>query len=219
MDAIKALLYKDVLGQVTRLSEDASLKPEQQYVIADSTDETVAVTLPAKAEAAGKFYFIYAPVGATNDVSILDKEAGTEITGGDLDADEDYALLFCTGYSWLLVGTSLPDLAVADSSKIQEVTVTATAITDFAEFVNLNKSDGALATTLAAPTAGRFLVIAQTDAGTSGHTVTLAAGTFDGTNEIATFNAANETLVLYGISATRFIIVENIGAVALSTAG
>jgi len=71
--------------------------------------------------------------------------------------------------------------------------------------------------TIAAPAAGRFLVIYQKDSGTAGNIVNLTAGTYDGTNNEATFNAQNECLVLYGISATRFVVVENIGSVALAT--
>ena len=90
------------------------------------------------------------------------------------------------------------------------------AIVATASYVELNSSTPLIAATIAAPAAGRFLVIVQTDAGTAGHTVTLTAGTYDGTNTIATLNAANESLVLFGVSATRFIIVENVGSVALS---
>jgi hypothetical protein len=89
------------------------------------------------------------------------------------------------------------------------------AISETADFVTLSKS-GILAATIAAPRAGRWLVIQQIDAGTDGHTVTLSAGTFNETNTIATFNADNEMLVLYGVSATRFVVVENIGSVAFS---
>ena len=91
------------------------------------------------------------------------------------------------------------------------------AIADTASYVELNNDSASIAATIAAPAAGRFLVITQTDSGTQGHTVTLTAGTYDGTNNIATFNAQYESLVLFGVSATRFIIVENIGSVGLST--
>ncbi len=82
----------------------------------------------------------------------------------------------------------------------------------------LNQSGSILVMTVANPgAAGRRLVITQTDTGTQGHTVTTAsAGGFDGTNNTATFNAQFETLILYSVSSTRWIIVENIGAVALS---
>ena len=84
--------------------------------------------------------------------------------------------------------------------------------------VSLNQSGSALAMTLADPGgAGKYLIITQIDSGTQGHTVTTAtAGGFDGTNNTATFNAQYECLVLYSISSARWVIVENIGAVALS---
>jgi hypothetical protein len=74
--------------------------------------------------------------------------------------------------------------------------------------------------TLAAPSPGDQATI-RLDSITSGTVVvTCAAGvTFDGTNEIATFDAAGETLVLAYKSATEWQVVMNIGAVALSTAG
>lgn len=83
-----------------------------------------------------------------------------------------------------------------------------------ASFVQLDHATVKIEATMT-PTVGQFLVISQKDAGTVGHTVT-TAGTFDGTNNTATFNAANETLVLFGVSSTRWAIVQNIGSVALS---
>lgn len=96
-----------------------------------------------------------------------------------------------------------------------ELTVSG-AIPTNSSYVELNCNGTAIAATIAAPAAGRSLVITQTDGGTDGHTVTLTAGTLDGTNTIATFDAQYETLVLYGLSATRFAVVENIGTIALS---
>jgi hypothetical protein len=43
--------------------------------------------------------------------------------------------------------------------------------------------------------------------------------TYDGTNDIATFDAIGESLILFAISATRLLIIENIGSVALSFSG
>jgi hypothetical protein len=69
------------------------------------------------------------------------------------------------------------------------------------------------------PTPGKFYVITCDDA-TGTVTVTLKLlATFDGTNDIATFDAAGESLILYAISATRLLVVENIGSVALSFSG
>lgn len=75
-----------------------------------------------------------------------------------------------------------------------------------------------LVMTLADPgVAGKRLVITQKDSGTQGHTVTTAsAGGFDGTNNTATFNAQFETLELYSVSSTRWVIIANVDAVALT---
>lgn len=94
--------------------------------------------------------------------------------------------------------------------------VTASGALPDASFIQLNKATAGLEMTLATPTAGRLLVITQTDAGAHGHTVTLGAGTWDGTNDVATFDAAGETLVVFGLTNTRFAIILNLGSVALS---
>lgn len=96
------------------------------------------------------------------------------------------------------------------------ITAASTMVKRPTSFLHLNNSSAAIAVTIDAPKPGWLLVISQKDSGTQGHTVTLTAGTFDGTNDVATFNAANETLVLLGVSATRFVIIENIGSVGLS---
>ena len=104
-----------------------------------------------------------------------------------------------------------------DSVKLTATVYTATgAIDPTKSLVHLDTASGKIEMTIAAPVAGHFMVITQVDTGTDGHTVTLTAGDYDGTNDIATFNAAEETLVLFGLSATRYVIVENIGSVALS---
>ncbi len=84
-------------------------------------------------------------------------------------------------------------------------------------FVQLDATDNTCDMTIAAPAAGRFLVISCVNA-SNAVTVTLTAGDFDGTGasgDVATFDAAEETLVLFGLSATRFVILENIGSVAI----
>lgn len=82
----------------------------------------------------------------------------------------------------------------------------------------LNHATVIIAATLVAPTAGDLIVITNTSAsGTAAHTVTLPAGvTWDGTNRVATFAAPGKTLVAVAVSATRFLILLNIGTVALS---
>lgn len=85
--------------------------------------------------------------------------------------------------------------------------------------VTLAHNTVAIAATLDAPTAGDELYIINTSAsGTAAHTVKTPAGvTWDGTNNTATLNAPGEALHVVAVSATRWFILENIGAVGLST--
>lgn len=82
-------------------------------------------------------------------------------------------------------------------------------------FIEMDGTSNTVALTQAAPIKGQWLVVTCTD-GTNDCTLTLTAGTFNGSDNVATFNAAAETLVLFGISATRYVVVENIGSVAFS---
>jgi len=84
----------------------------------------------------------------------------------------------------------------------------------------INSQGTSVAMTLEAPlAAGQLVVITQIDAGTDGHTVTSASGTtLNGTNNTATFNAAGETLMLVARSTTTWVILSNVGAVAMSSA-
>ena len=102
---------------------------------------------------------------------------------------------------------------------ITELTATATFVPKVGmEVLELNHATVVIATTIAAPVKGNFLVIANTSAsGTAAHTVTLTAGDFDGGGgNTATLNAPEEALVLYGVSATRYVVVENIGTVGIA---
>ena len=83
--------------------------------------------------------------------------------------------------------------------------------------LQLNHATVKIEATLTQILAGHILVITQADAGTVGHTVTLASGTFDGANNTATFNAANETLIVVGIADGTGVVVLNSGAVALTS--
>jgi hypothetical protein len=62
-----------------------------------------------------------------------------------------------------------------------------------------------------------MLFVKNTSAtGTAAHTVTLAAGTWNGTNKIITLDAPNEAILIWFDTAGNGTILENIGAVALS---
>jgi len=72
--------------------------------------------------------------------------------------------------------------------------------------------------TLAAPTPGARCELRVRSLSSGTVVLTTAAGvTFDGTNNTATFDAANEGLILVYKSATQWEIVVNIGSAALSS--
>ena len=62
-----------------------------------------------------------------------------------------------------------------------------------------------------------FLAVVDTSAsGTAAHTLTLAKGTFDGTNNVATLNAAAESLLVHFDDEGNGTIIITTGSVALS---
>lgn len=100
---------------------------------------------------------------------------------------------------------------------VQELTVSG-AVTAGIRAVELNHATVVVAATIASLSnhPGLFVVKNTSASGSAAHTLTLTAGTFDGTNNVATLNAPGEALVIYVDSAGDGVIVENIGAVALS---
>jgi hypothetical protein len=92
------------------------------------------------------------------------------------------------------------------------------AITAGTSCVTLSKTGGAAAFTIAdAKNHGGFFYIINLSGDTSAHTVTLTTGTWNGTNTIATFNAANEALWVFFDSTTgNGYIITNTGSVGLS---
>jgi len=92
------------------------------------------------------------------------------------------------------------------------------AITITSGLVLLSHTGTVIAATKAAPVAGDVLYIINTSAsGTAAHTVTLPEGvTWNGTNRIATLDAPGEALLAVAVSATRFVVLVNVGTVAFS---
>lgn len=182
---------------------------DQDGTLAGNSDKVVPTQKAVKtyADAIGS-----AATGASIPIGYLDTDntlaANSDIKVTSQKAVKAYVASFVDG----IVG------AVIDPTGIVLTATQATASGALPAFsyVQLNKADGAMALTSLYPTPGRFLVIVQVDAGTHGHTVTLTSGTFDGTNDTATFNAAGEALVLFGVSDSRYAILANIGSVGLS---
>lgn len=99
----------------------------------------------------------------------------------------------------------------------QELTASG-AVTPGVQSVELNHATVAVEATIATSLAhqGLFVVKDTSASGTAAHTLTLTAGTFNGTNNVATLNAPLECLVVWFDSAGAGTIVENVGSVGLS---
>ncbi len=100
---------------------------------------------------------------------------------------------------------------------VQELTASG-AVNAGEQSVELNHISVAIAATIATAVShsGLFIVKNTSASGTESHTLTLTAGTWDGTNTIATLNAPGEALCVYFDSNGDGVILENVGSVALS---
>lgn len=110
------------------------------------------------------------------------------------------------------------DWACDVSARVQTLTASG-AITAGVQSVQLNKTNGTIAATIASAAnhPGLFVVKAITEPGEGGdHTVTLSAGTWNGTNTVATFADINDALAVYFDSAGNGTVLVNVGSVALS---
>lgn len=103
------------------------------------------------------------------------------------------------------------------SARVQELTATGN-VTAGVQAVELNHVSVIAAATIADASnhQGLFIVKNTSASGTAAHTLTLTAGTFNGTNNVATLNAPGEALVVYFDSAGNGVVVENIGTVGLA---
>jgi hypothetical protein len=112
------------------------------------------------------------------------------------------------------------NLAADVSARTEELTTAgANTVTTGVQSVELNNDTTAITATIATSVNHQGLFIAKATSEPAvgeDHTLTLTAGTFDGTNNVATFADINDALVVYFDSAGNGTIVENVGAVALS---
>jgi len=107
--------------------------------------------------------------------------------------------------------------AASLAGETQELTASG-AVNPGAQIVELNHATVVIAATIAdfAAHPGIFIVKDTSGSGTAAHTLTLTAGTFDGTNNVATLNAPGEALAVFVDGDGNGTILENTGAVALS---
>ena len=67
------------------------------------------------------------------------------------------------------------------------------------------------------PTPGKTYVFSCSSVVTANPTLTASSGiTLDGTNDVATFDAANECIIIVCINATTCLVVSNVGSVVFS---
>jgi hypothetical protein len=85
-----------------------------------------------------------------------------------------------------------------------------------ASMIDLNGSSATVAVTKFTPVPGTMYVISCSDA-SNAVTLTASSGiTLNGTNAIATWDAADECIFIFCINATTCLVVENVGSVAFS---
>ena len=109
----------------------------------------------------------------------------------------------------------------ADASVIAPAAYTATAaVGETVRCIKLNHNSTIINITgpSGVALAGQIMHINDVSAsGTAAHTVTLSAGTFDGTNNKVTLNAPGESITVWFDSAGAGCVVLNTGSVALSS--
>lgn len=153
-----------------------------------------------------------------SDVTVTQLDALTALTGanvangdlfhiGDVDASASKKITAAELLNFINTGLSFD---------IDTVTATNAAYAPNSTFqVIVLDDDGdndAIAVTFAsALSAGSVLIVYAADNGGSSHTVVLGGSqTWDGTNDTATFNAAEDFVVVVALSATRvLILVDN----------
>lgn len=158
-------------------------------------------------------------VGTGKDPSVIDVLEGVTATAAELNTlDGITATVTELNLNDGQTATAAEVNNVADvSARVQELTASG-AVTAGKQSVELNHASTVVAATIADASnhQGLFHVKDTSASGTAAHTLTLTAGTFDGTNNVATFDAPNEALLVYFDSAGNGTIVENVGSVTLS---
>lgn len=199
-----------------------------QIAAVTGVDNTTAVALPAAATTTGPILVINTvqdktlpvfPVSGGNDnINALAEDAAYTMGPGQMAwfVPTSATQWYVTGHAAITATPS--EINSADvSARTQELTATG-AVTAGVQSVELNHASVVIAATIADAAAhqGIFHVKDTSATGTAAHTLTLTSGTFNGTNNVATFNALNEALVVYFDSAGNGTVLENVGSVALS---
>lgn len=142
------------------------------------------------------------------------------VLGANKNLDEFHtAALYLGAAAGTLVGATAAEINnAADVSARTQALTASGAVTAGVQSLELNHATVVIEATIANASAhqGLFIVKDTSATGTAAHTLTLTAGTFDGTSNVATFNARDECLVVYFDSTGRGQVIANVGSVALS---
>ena len=137
-----------------------------------------------------------------------------------IDASDNYEVKYADGDNlreMMGVNATASEInnAADVSARVEEATA-AGAVTAGVQSVEIN-SVAAVALTIADASnhQGLFIVKHTSSSNAQNHTLTLTSGTFDGTNNVALLDAANEALVVYFDSGGDGTIIENVGSVSL----
>ena len=87
-------------AKVKFIDENTELGVNDQVVEVDSSSNTVEVKLPNITEAIGRMYFITAPSGGTNNVTVKDLDDTTIWTDIVLGSDDDRICVISDGRMW-----------------------------------------------------------------------------------------------------------------------
>ncbi len=190
----------------------AAVKKGARTLILNSAT-AITVTFPDAPGDAGEVWFVHNVSTAAAGIHTLTLASGVTFDG------TNQSVVLQPGAKAILRSVSVDQVEIDYiGNSFQELTATGAIRPSRKGLVALNHATVVIAATLAAPVPGDEYFIVDTSAsGTAAHTVTLPSGvTWDGTNRIATLNAPGETLHVVALSPTRFLILENIGSVALS---
>lgn len=153
----------------------------------------------------------FATVAAAGYISNGD-DLGMQV--GDLVLVVDTA----NGVSRLTTVAAVTAGGAADlAGETQELTASG-AVNPGAQIVELNHGSVVVAATIAdfAAHPGIFILKNTSGGGTESHTLTLTAGTFDGSNNVATTDAPAEQLIVFVDGDGNGTILQNTGSVGLS---
>ncbi|MDA3807422.1 MAG: hypothetical protein PF440_05830 [Thiomicrorhabdus sp.] len=193
------------------------------YEVTNARDANVDIFVcnVSKGDAKVRIAIVNGAVGAlaTEDYVVYDKvlKRGQYIEIKDVDMDGDEAVVAYSDVANVVVRVSGTEQTEAAGINAEELTASG-AVTPGVNSIELNHATVAIAATIATLVAHEGLLnVKFTGAGIESHTVTATVGTFDGTNNIMTLNAHDDSVVMWIDSAGNGLVLLNAGTVVLSS--